>query len=418
MGAKYGARHYDVIVIGGGPAGLTAAEGLAKAGLKTLVLEKERIGARPRSWIAWKDDIVKLGFSRAILNEINSLSFTSYLGGKYDFNGTSSAVIDTKKLLLSMKQRAVTAGADVHELETFISAGKTGKKLRVRTGRGAYTASYCVDASGAYSIMQRKLGSGLGPQDFMGCYALEVEGLKIPDPRKGGIFDAALPGKDYFWKLPYNGTKALLGCFFFEELNARTAARAKASLKLYMKLKGCKGRVKSVISGNIPLMDRKHLKKDRVFFCGDAASSPLPSSGYGLLRAIHEAQILARDIAANFTSGKFSYRKMIMDLRYPGFELHYIASDILKNITDTLLDKAMRGMKRKKQGFIKDFLKGDDLSLAFVSVIVGAIFDTFTPAELTELALKKDYKKFLLHAMRSYPGAAPGVIRKFIKALI
>jgi len=33
---------YDVAVIGGGPAGSTAATVLAKAGLKTLILEREK----------------------------------------------------------------------------------------------------------------------------------------------------------------------------------------------------------------------------------------------------------------------------------------------------------------------------------------------------------------------------------------
>src|SRR5258706_16430171 len=36
-------RHYDVVVIGAGPAGSTAAETAARAGLKVALIEKQRL---------------------------------------------------------------------------------------------------------------------------------------------------------------------------------------------------------------------------------------------------------------------------------------------------------------------------------------------------------------------------------------
>mgnify|MGYP000965933387 CR=1 FL=1 len=45
-------RMYDVIIIGGGPAGLAAAVYMARAKYKTLVIEKEKIGSLP----LWEGD--------------------------------------------------------------------------------------------------------------------------------------------------------------------------------------------------------------------------------------------------------------------------------------------------------------------------------------------------------------------------
>ena len=49
-------RMYDVIIIGGGPAGLAAAVYMARAKYKTLVIEKEKIGGL----ITITSEVVKL----------------------------------------------------------------------------------------------------------------------------------------------------------------------------------------------------------------------------------------------------------------------------------------------------------------------------------------------------------------------
>ena len=61
--ARQGERHFDLVVVGAGPAGLTAAVYASSEGLRTLVVEREAIGGQ-----AGSSSLIRnyLGFSRGV----------------------------------------------------------------------------------------------------------------------------------------------------------------------------------------------------------------------------------------------------------------------------------------------------------------------------------------------------------------
>ena len=108
---------YDIIIIGGGPAGLTAAVYARRAGKSALVLEKASFGGQ-------------ITYSPKIENFPSAISIS----------GT--------ELADKMMEQALSQGADI-ELEEAVSVEKTGDTFKVTTDFSEYEAKAIIIATGA-----------------------------------------------------------------------------------------------------------------------------------------------------------------------------------------------------------------------------------------------------------------------------
>ena len=78
-------KDYDLVIVGGGPAGSSAAFSAAKNGVRVALLEKEeKIAQTVRtSGVTWVKDVKKFEIPKDCYNEIKNYSFCSpnlYLG--------------------------------------------------------------------------------------------------------------------------------------------------------------------------------------------------------------------------------------------------------------------------------------------------------------------------------------------------
>ncbi|HEU5487844.1 MAG TPA: FAD-dependent oxidoreductase, partial [Candidatus Nitrosotalea sp.] len=107
---------YDVVVVGGGPAGLSAAWGAAKKGLSVAVLEREEaIGQSVRtSGVTWMKEAKAFGIPPECYNEISNYAFYSPNNYVIKKSDTAQAVVlDVRKTYQFLAYQAASVGADI-----------------------------------------------------------------------------------------------------------------------------------------------------------------------------------------------------------------------------------------------------------------------------------------------------------------
>ena len=108
--------NYDIAIVGGGPAGLSAAYTAGKAGAKVVLFERDKsIGQYVRtSGVSWISEMNNLGIPENLYNPIKNYRFISpnneiiIKGSKY-----RSCVLDVRSLYQYLSFLAAKAGADI-----------------------------------------------------------------------------------------------------------------------------------------------------------------------------------------------------------------------------------------------------------------------------------------------------------------
>ena len=393
-------KYFDVIVLGGGPAGIGSAMHLAKRGISVLLLEKEKIGTTQKTWLTFDYIIKEYALEECIRNKFSEVVFSCYLGNTYSFEKKDFIFpVHEEKTLGLLAQKAKGEGAVIKDEEPFInySTHDNGNLIRIRTTKGTYRTKLAVDAMGRYSPILRSHGLENEILD-MGCLAFFLKGAGNKNDNKLFLYDSFFPGSDYFWVIPLEDDKMMTGIFFFSSLKGTNINEKTGKLKLYMAARKIQGEVYDTKMGNIPLGGQNNVNTERFICIGDNCNTPLPSSGFSLSRCLEDSRILA-NFAAKYLEDKAQlrdYKKEIMNQKIPGIEIHLMISDMLSKFTDPMLNKAIGAMNNLDEEFIISFLTGRDMSINFAITALRAIFSTYSLAEIRSLSLKQNYLKTMV----------------------
>ncbi len=298
---------YDVIVIGAGPAGGSAAYHAAKQGLSVLILEEHHAIGEPvhcgecLSQVAcdrmgWKlpDEAVALDVKgvRVIFpeNVQTKLTEAGYVLEKHTFEQWIAGQAQAEGAVVQL-------GKKVTSLER-----KDGIWTLHCADQSAYSAKVLVDASGVAGVANRLLN--LNPR-FGTVIGMQYELLDIPTDGYLDFYiwpDVAPHG--YLWMIPKNDGRANVGLVtnqntkaktFLDEFVKKMGWQSKKNVKAFGGLIPASGPVKNTVADGIMLI-------------GDAAgfTSPLFEGGthLGLMSGRYAAQTAKKALDADDTSAK------------------------------------------------------------------------------------------------------------------
>lgn len=377
-------REYDVIVVGAGPGGSTAARVAALAGLSVLLIEKrQEIGSPVRCAEGVGHDAL-IHFIEPdihwIAAEVTRAEIIAIEGEKkraFSASGGLGYILERRIFDRVLAERAALAGAEI-KVKTAVTGvlmenGRVhGVKIRTAdflSGSGdlEVEARVVIAADGVEAQVGRWAGLDLHLPlaDTMVCAQYLLAGIEIdPTCNSYTIGEEVAPG-GYAWVFPKGEGKANVGlgvqANLWEQAYARIPTAQKniaqpetivCALTRFIEATPClaRGYPVSLIAGNVPAAPTpSRLVKDGFMLVGDAARQVDPLTGGGIINAMTAGQIAAQvaieAVTSNETSAGFLSR----------YEQQWDQSLGRKNRRNSRLRERFAPGQRTGEGFLRAF---------------------------------------------------------------
>lgn len=303
---------YDVIVVGGGPAGAITARDCARSGLKTLILEKEQMPrCKPCAGgvTSAAADLLGIPIPEEII-EARCSSFRSF----YELKSITARTKEEFMVVVArdsfdfwLVNQALKSGAELIQGAKVTSFDIDAGGVTVRTEDANYSGKLLVGADGVNSTIAKKVRAPFKKSELAFCVCADIP-AGAQDVHATGeieIHYGPLP-MSYSWVFPKRNSLSVgVGCWISEMSDIREA------------LNHCTNRMgienRDIKGHSIPLGGyRRPAAGERIILVGDAAGYADPLTGEGIRYAIASGRLAAAAASSLIEKGSSLSRQSLM----------------------------------------------------------------------------------------------------------